>query len=606
MADLTMLAQALAQGVGLQRSGRHADAESRYRELLKQWPAHPDVLQLLGVALKAQGKFAEAEQRLRASIAANPAQPHVWSNLGNLLVDMDRLTDAIAAYSEAVRQNPRFTDALIGLGGALIGLNRVADAESAYRRACEGQPQNAAATIGLATVATKQHDLNRAEALLREVLARDPDNATALHNLGMNRATQGDGAAAVPLIERAVSLRPQRADMLTSLGFAHQTNSQIALAVERYRQAIAANPSHLPAYQDLARLRWQIGQKDSYLDELDRAIAKQPNVKFLTARANLLGLARRFREAHSDFAAAHALDEGDPVALDGMARMALELGEAVLAREFHDRAVAAAPMVPWVRMSRAHTLLRIGDADAAAVELKDLLDVEPHNQLVLADLALVWRMLGDPRERWLADYERFAACIEVPPPRGYSDIAAFNADLNRALDDLHDLQSEPIDQTLRNGTQTLGALFGRRIDLVTRLRERFDEVARAYARALPDDRAHPFLRRKSETLTYRGSWSARLKSSGFHVTHIHPEGWISSAYYVALPEAVADPTGKQGWFTLGDPPFDVSWPDRVRRYIQPREGMLVLFPSYFYHGTVPFGGAQSRTTIAFDMAPKGA
>jgi hypothetical protein len=44
--------------------------------------------------------------------------------------------------------------------------------------------------------------------------------------------------------------------------------------------------------------------------------------------------------------------------------------------------------------------------------------------------------------------------------------------------------------------------------------------------------------------------------------------------------------------------------DPVRRTIEPRPGLLVLFPSYMWHGTVPFHSQQSRTTIAFDAVPK--
>jgi hypothetical protein len=31
--------------------------------------------------------------------------------------------------------------------------------------------------------------------------------------------------------------------------------------------------------------------------------------------------------------------------------------------------------------------------------------------------------------------------------------------------------------------------------------------------------------------------------------------------------------------------------------------MLVLFPSYFWHGTVPISGNQTRLTVAFDAVP---
>jgi hypothetical protein len=38
-------------------------------------------------------------------------------------------------------------------------------------------------------------------------------------------------------------------------------------------------------------------------------------------------------------------------------------------------------------------------------------------------------------------------------------------------------------------------------------------------------------------------------------------------------------------------------------FVKPEPGMLVLFPSYMWHGTAPFGGKEPRLTIAFDVAP---
>jgi hypothetical protein len=40
----------------------------------------------------------------------------------------------------------------------------------------------------------------------------------------------------------------------------------------------------------------------------------------------------------------------------------------------------------------------------------------------------------------------------------------------------------------------------------------------------------------------------------------------------------------------------------VRSY-QPYEGMVVLFPSYFYHRTEPFISDDKRISIAFDIVP---
>jgi hypothetical protein len=40
-----------------------------------------------------------------------------------------------------------------------------------------------------------------------------------------------------------------------------------------------------------------------------------------------------------------------------------------------------------------------------------------------------------------------------------------------------------------------------------------------------------------------------------------------------------------------------------RRLVQPEVGTLVLFPSYMWHGTVPFESAEPRITVAFDLLP---
>jgi hypothetical protein len=37
--------------------------------------------------------------------------------------------------------------------------------------------------------------------------------------------------------------------------------------------------------------------------------------------------------------------------------------------------------------------------------------------------------------------------------------------------------------------------------------------------------------------------------------------------------------------------------------VRPELGLLVLFPSYFWHGTLPFHSEQPRLTVAFDVVP---
>ena len=121
---------------------------------------------------------------------------------------------------------------------------------------------------------------------------------------------------------------------------------------------------------------------------------------------------------------------------------------------------------------------------------------------------------------------------------------------------------------------------------------------------LGDDPDHPFLSRKANKYRFSGSWSVNLKPGrGHHVPHYHSEGWMSSAYYARLPQATRDAQERHdGWIEFGRPPDVFNLDLEPRRVIQPIEGRLVLFPSYMWHGTIPFSEGE-RLTAACDYQP---
>ena len=51
------------------------------------------------------------------------------------------------------------------------------------------------------------------------------------------------------------------------------------------------------------------------------------------------------------------------------------------------------------------------------------------------------------------------------------------------------------------------------------------------------------------------------------------------------------------------PPLVAPRDLRRRRIGRSREGRVVLFPSYFYHRTIPFESDEQRISIAFDLMP---
>lgn len=155
---------------------------------------------------------------------------------------------------------------------------------------------------------------------------------------------------------------------------------------------------------------------------------------------------------------------------------------------------------------------------------------------------------------------------------------------------------------MRGGTRSFEEFFRHSHALRDGLKQRIAEAVSRYIAAMKEKPEHPFLGRRARHFGFLGSWTSRMRDGGFHLNHIH-QGWISSVYYVEVPQVAEDTIAKQGWLKFGEPSPDLGFQGSIRRFVQPKPGRLVLFPSYLWHGTVPYHSAQARTTIAFDLNP---
>ena len=94
-----------------------------------------------------------------------------------------------------------------------------------------------------------------------------------------------------------------------------------------------------------------------------------------------------------------------------------------------------------------------------------------------------------------------------------------------------------------------------------------------------------------------------LQGGGNHVNQFHPEGWISSSYYVSVPEETNDASRRADWIKFGEPPYPTRPASLPLKWVQSKAGTLVLFPSYMWHGTEPIDEGSTRITAPFDIVP---
>ena len=402
------------------------------------------------------------------------------------------------------------------------------------------------------------------------------------------------GIDAADLFETAIALEPNNGEMLLSRAAARVAAGDHDRAITELEGLLAQHPGWYPGHHRLVQLRWMMGERDRSTDVIERSVAAHPGD---------LNLWRILILTH--------IDAGQwDAALDAIAR-----GKAVLGEQLTFTANEATARSETGDVARADELFavmaKVEDMSVAIRHVRHLLrNHRIEDALPLIDRALApggegrgmwpyasiaWRLAADPRAAWL-DEEGSVAVI---------DLAGHIADIDRlatVLRGLHRAKNQHLDQSVRGGTQTDGPLFSRIEPEIQALRSVVsaavaDHVARFPAR----EPGHPLLAHgRPPRARFAGSWSVRLEGEGHHANHVHPAGWISSAFYVALPPEV-DAGGEAGWLTLGSPQAELGLDIAPVRTIQPKPGRLVLFPSTMWHGTRPYASGE-RLTVAFDIA----
>lgn len=438
----------------------------------------------------------------------------------------------------------------------------------------------------------------------RAQAAAMPGSVVAQHNLASSLGDTGRNVEAVEAARRAFANGGDAPETWLVLARALSACARHDEAEDAYRQALKRRPVYGDAVRELAQLIWMRGGgREAATTPVLAALKAAPtDAELLTCLAVVLMYGGADpREAWGELTR-RARDGGVRAAMVEIAagQLALKFDPA-LAVDHARAATQAAPntLEPWTSLAEA--MIASGDADGAMEILRQLLAAPIPDQKVLALHATASRLKRQTDALGLDDLEGLVGALGIDTPPGWSDLAAYLADLKAALLAQHAYQNHPLGQSLRHGTQTPVDLT-----LVD------DPAIRAFFTAIDGPiRRHlarlgqgedPVRARNSGNYRLKGCWSVRLAPGGFHEHHIHPKGWYSSACYIDVPPVV-EAGGREGWLALAQPPFPTSPPLEPLRYEKPEPGKLVLFPSCLWHGTVPFSGDQPRLSVAFDIAP---
>ncbi|MBL8554503.1 MAG: hypothetical protein JNL41_09515 [Phenylobacterium sp.] len=459
----------------------------------------------------------------------------------------------------------------------------------------------------LAMHSTALKGAGRREAALdfdARAVARFASSGVAWHNLAATLGDLGRGREAVKAMNEAFLRGIDGALSWGVMARAHAAAGDLDRAEQAYQETLKRAPARIETAAEYADVIWmRRGDLASAQAVLDRAAhAGGPPAPLLLAKAKLYAAAGEAEKGADLLALAADRMPDDPAIQMAAAQAALERGRLA---EAEARALAAEtlfPDGPGVLNQLAIVYLSLGKPELALAKARKGLEIAPEDQSLWGWAATAARAVGDPLYAELHDYDAMVGVYEIAAPEGYASLEAYLAELRAALDRIHVYNEHPSAQSLRNGSQTTYRLTGSDEPAVQAFFKAIDAPIRAHIARIGEG-ADPLRRRRTGNYRIEGAWSVRLKPGGFHLDHFHPEGWLSSAFYVETPESALDSAEKQGWIRFGQPPFRTVPELPAEHYVRPKPGRLVLFPSYMWHGTVPFTTDERRMTIAFDVVP---
>ena len=556
-------------------------------------PREPRVWWALGAACRLAGDKIGAERALGHLVRIDGGRAQGWVTLGELMAEGGRADEAETAWRRALAADPRHPVAAV-LADKLSGEGRGEEALVLLAPAMAQDPPAGA----LAARARVYRGLGRLEAAaddLRAAAALAPDEGQLQFELAVALAQLNRGAETVAAGRRAQALGVRSPDLTQVIGHGERLSGDLAAAEATFSDALRDWPEDEGLHRELAALRWSLtGDIAEATRELDAALAWRPGEPgLLVLKARVLEYAGEIEAARALLGEAAGDFGASPLVLSGAARLMVG-ADPETAAGLAQRALARQADDPFALAALAEANLALGDLAAAEQAVERLLALLPDDEHGQSIRQLVWRLNGDPRHRETCDYETMVSTQIIDTPAGWDSLEAYLADLAVALRALHGGKAHPVGQSLRGGTQTDKSLA-----------ESDDPAIRAFFTAIEAPvAAHvarlDALKGKAEPTPHRvvRSWSVRLRPGGVHVDHLH-KAWISSAFYVALPPDVD--SGHAGWLRLGMPGLATTPALEAERWIQPRPGMLALFPSSMWHGTEPFEDGEERLTIAFDV-----
>lgn len=416
-----------------------------YRAAIKSDPDAGFLSEELSDLFIQAGQIRSAVEESEAAIKQNPNDLNARRILGRIYsrligdpgqnrIKEDMVKKAIEQYVKIVEQEPKDLDSWLMLGRLRKVENNSADSEAAYKKALEIDSDNEDALTGLALVYTDLGDQKRATELLERVVSKNP-SLRALAQLASGYEQMREYKLAAATLKRALEMSQGNPELkkayAQNLLFADDYDG----ALEQFKEIVEEDPKDAQSWLRLSQIYRQKRSPKEAREASDKAKAIEPNnLEVRYNEVNLLEIegktgeaiqvlrdllattARRqyadsekqnrvlllerlgllYRNSEQPKEAVDTFKQMVEIDPDGSgARATAQIIETwrgakdfARAQEEADAAIKKYPKDRTVRLIRANLLADVGKTDAAATEIKSLMEgkVDRESYLSLAQV----------------------------------------------------------------------------------------------------------------------------------------------------------------------------------------------------------------------------
>lgn len=560
-----------------------------------------EALHLMGLIKRTMGHLQEAERYLRSAVAYSLNEGGYYNDLAVVLQAMGQRDEAMRLYRAALALVPEASSVRVNMVRCLQESDDLEGAEREARAYVAVQP-SADAWMLLSQVLRSAERHEDSLTAAAEALKQGPRMRAVQFNYALGLDKVGRTKEALEIYRKLAAQGVDSADLALNMARALYTEGEKDDAEAALQQGIDQWPGTTILSTTLARARAWRGEGDNATAPIEALIAQRPrDMGLRLACIDALHRAGRYDKALVATTSALEIAPNNQALLTALGVVLDELDRPAEGLAALRRVCELADETPASMRNMLSTLIRAGRADEALRVARTLRKVEPDEQYLIATEALALRVLRDPTYQKLYDYDRYVRRYEIPAPRNFFTVENFNSTFANVLRRQHRIAAHPLDQTLHNGTQTPRNLLGLDDPAIAAFKGSMDVAVRDYIGRLRADESDPVGRRKSDRYRFSGLWSTRLENEGRQPNQVHDQGWITGIYCVSYTPVERPRDPHAGWIKLGEPNRAVEQ-CFAERVIEPKVGTLVLFPSYIWHGVIPFEGTE-RLTATFDIVP---